>query len=224
MSSVLKYKKRFERNSHDSAITSVALNPRGSILAAGSLDGNISVWAVDTGSSLHRVNARSPILSLVWSTCSEGFVFGCENGLLVSILLEEVRPPLNRFRGIVHSWPQVCVKTVYFEAHSGPICCISPNSNDNLLISGAVNEVTVWKRSRHYTTREGRQPLLSSLEKLTPVSTEKWEFLKTIPQPPEQYSRTGQAVKVTSVNWLQSRTSSGGQKFMVTSYLWHGVM
>ncbi|KAH9021464.1 WD40-repeat-containing domain protein [Lactarius pseudohatsudake] len=191
MSSVLKYKKRFERCCHDGAITSVALNPRGNILAVGSLDGSISVWAVDTGSALHRVNARTPIHSLVWSTGSEGFVFGCENGVLVSILLEEA-----------------CVKTVYFHAHSRPIYCLSPFSNDELLISGAVNEVTVWKRDRHNATRD-----------------ETWEAFKIIPQPPEQYSRTGRVVKVTSVNWLQNRNSSeGGQKFILTSYLWHGVM
>jgi WD40 repeat protein len=92
MSSTLKYKKRFERFCHDGTITSVALDTSGSILAAGSLDGNISIWAVDTGCALHRVNARTPILSLVWLTGSEGFVFGCENGILASVLLKEVRP------------------------------------------------------------------------------------------------------------------------------------
>ncbi|KAI9444331.1 WD40-repeat-containing domain protein [Lactarius indigo] len=159
MSSVLKYKKRFEHYCHDGPITSVALNPRGGILAAGSLDGNVSVWAVDTGSALHRVNARTPILSLVWSTGSEGFVFGCENGILVSILLEEVHPSSHQLRSI----------------------CYSP--------------------------------------------TETWEVFKTIPQLPEQYSQTKRVVKITSVNWLQSRNSSeGGQRFIVTSYLWHGVM
>ena len=90
MSSVLKYKKRFECFCHKDTITSLALDASGSTLAAGSLDGSISVWAVATGSALHRVNARNPILSLVWSTGSEGFVFGCENGILVSVLLEEV--------------------------------------------------------------------------------------------------------------------------------------
>jgi hypothetical protein len=93
MSSVLKYKKRFKRFGHKGAITSLAFDTSGSILAAGSLDGHISVWAAATGSSLHRVNARTPILSLVWLSGSEGFVFGCENGILASVLLEEVRPP-----------------------------------------------------------------------------------------------------------------------------------
>lgn len=91
MLSILKYKKRYERSFHLNTITSVALNSQGSIFAAGSLDGNVSVWAVDTGSALHRINARTPVHSLVWSTDVEGFVFGCENGVLVSVLLEEVR-------------------------------------------------------------------------------------------------------------------------------------
>ena len=54
---------------------------------------------------------------------------------------------------------------------------------------------------------------------------ETWEAFKTIPQPPSQYSQTGQAAKVTSVNWLQRHNSSQeGQRFIVSSYLWHGVM
>ena len=95
--SILKYKKRYERCFHNDTITSVALNPQGSIFAAGSLDGNVSVWAVDTGSALHRINARTPIHSLVWSTGLEGFVFGCENGVIVSVLLKKVRPIAHPF-------------------------------------------------------------------------------------------------------------------------------
>ncbi|KAN0136774.1 WD40-repeat-containing domain protein [Lactarius tabidus] len=158
MSSVLKYKKRFKRFGHKGAITSLAFDTSGSILAAGSLDGHISVWAAATGSSLHRVH----------------------------------------------------IKTVYFHAHSGPICCISPCSNDKLWISGAVNEVAIWKRDRNCVTGE-----------------ETWEVLKTMPQPPEQHPQVERVVKVTSVNWLRNRNSSdseGGQKLVVTSYLWHGVM
>ncbi|KAN0127449.1 WD40-repeat-containing domain protein [Lactarius tabidus] len=104
MSSVLKYKKRFKHFGHKGAITSLAFDTSGSILAAGSLDGHISVWA---------------------------------------------------------------------------------------------------------------------------AATETWEVLKTMPQPPEQHPQVERVVKVTSVNWLRNRNSSdseGGQKLVVTSYLWHGVM
>lgn len=89
---VLKYKKRYDRRFHDGPIMSLSFNSYGSMFAAGSLDGTVSVWAVDTANALHRINARTPIHSLVWSTGSEGFVFGCENGTLVSVHLEEVCP------------------------------------------------------------------------------------------------------------------------------------
>ena len=53
---------------------------------------------------------------------------------------------------------------------------------------------------------------------------ETWEVFKTIPPPPNQYSLTGRAVKVTSVNWLKRcDPSEQGQK-IISSYLWHGVM
>ena len=53
---------------------------------------------------------------------------------------------------------------------------------------------------------------------------ETWEVFKTIPPPPDQYSLTGRAVKVTCVNWLKKcDMSERGQK-IISSYLWHGVM
>jgi WD40 repeat protein len=90
MPSVLRYKKHYERFFHEGAVTSMDLNPHGTILAVGSLDGLVSVWDVSSGTALHCINAHTPILSLVWSSGPEGFIFGCENGILVSILLEKV--------------------------------------------------------------------------------------------------------------------------------------
>jgi len=87
---LLQYKKRYERSFHKSAITSVAFNSFGSLLAASSLDGRVSVWEVDTGLVLHCINARTPVHSLVWSSKPEGFIFGCENGTLVSVFIEQV--------------------------------------------------------------------------------------------------------------------------------------
>lgn len=90
MTPSLRYKKRYERSFHTSAITSVAFNSYGSLFAASSLDGLVSVWEVNTGSVLHRINARTPVHSLVWSSQSEGFIFGCANGILVSVFMGQV--------------------------------------------------------------------------------------------------------------------------------------
>jgi len=87
---VLKYKKRYDHHFHDGPITSLSFNSHGSLFAAGSLDGTVSVWAVDTANALHCINVRTPIRSLVWPQCAEGFIFGCENGALVSVHVEEV--------------------------------------------------------------------------------------------------------------------------------------
>ncbi|KAI9456346.1 WD40-repeat-containing domain protein [Lactarius psammicola] len=133
--SILQYKKRYERSFHKSAITSVAFNSCGSLLAASSLDGLVSVWEVNTGSVLHCINARTPIHSLVWSSEPEGFIFGCENGTLVSVFLE-----------------QASIRSTYFHAHSGPIRCLSPHVNTTLLVSGAADQVTVWERE--HSTRD----------------------------------------------------------------------
>ena len=90
MASILQYKKRYECSFHKSAITSVAFNSCSTLLAASSLDGFVSVWEVNTGSFLHCINARSMVHSLVWSSGTEGFIFGCENGTLVSVFLYQV--------------------------------------------------------------------------------------------------------------------------------------
>ena len=90
MPSILQYKKRYERFFHEGAVTSMAFDPHGTILAAGSLDGLVSIWDVNSGATLYCINAHTPVLSLVWSSGPNGFIFGCENGVLVSILLEKV--------------------------------------------------------------------------------------------------------------------------------------
>lgn len=60
---------------------------------------------------------------------------------------------------------------------------------------------------------------------LIPRITESWEVFKTIPRPPDQYSQSGGAVQVTSLNWLYKRGSKEDRnRFVVASYQWHGVL
>ncbi|KAF8259933.1 WD40-repeat-containing domain protein [Lactarius quietus] len=168
----------------------MALDPHGAILAVGSLDGLVSIWDVNSGTTLHCFSARTPILSLTWSSGPRGFIFGCENGILVSVLLEKA-----------------FIRSTYFHAHSRPIHRISPSPNETRLISGAVDEVVVWKRDFVSTTHE-----------------ELWGMFKPIPRPPDKYSQSGGAVQVTSVNWLCRCDSEEKHKFVVSSYLCHGIL
>ena len=223
--STLRYKKWYEHTFHKSALTSVVFNSCGSLLAAGGLDGLVSVWDVHTGSILHCINARTPVHSLVWSSGPEGFIFGCENGILVSVFLEQVRFFLSRITiRVINDPPKASIRSTYFHAHSEPIHCLSPQLNATLLISGAAGEVTVWERD--HSTRDG-QTISSILvaEVLIPKMAESWEVFKIIPQPPDQYSQSGGAVQVTALHWLYKRDSKEDRnRFVVASYQWHGVL
>lgn len=152
--SILQYKKRYERSFHKGAITSVAFNSCGNLLAASGLNGLVSVWEVNTGSVLHCINTRTPVHSLMWSSGPEGFIFGCENDTLVSVYLEQVCffaiTPIRA----TNSTPKASIRCTYFHAHSRPIECLSPYSNATLLISGAADQATVWKRD--HATHEGQ--------------------------------------------------------------------
>ena len=156
--SILRYKKRYERSFHKRAITSVAFNSCGNLLAASSLDGLVSVWEVNTGSVLHTINARTPVHSLVWSSGPEGFIFGCENGTLVSVYLERVLLlfAITPIRD-TNNTRKASIRCTYFHAHSRPINCLSPSSNATLLISGAADQATIWKRDN--STREGKRSI-----------------------------------------------------------------
>ena len=144
--SMLRYKRRYERSFHKGPITSIAFNPCGKILAASSLDGLVSVWEVNTGSALHCINARTPVHSLVWSSGPEGFIFGCENGTLVSVFLNKVISFTFSTICVADNTPEATIRSTYFCAHSGPIRCLSPRLNTPFLISGAADQVTIWKR------------------------------------------------------------------------------
>lgn len=74
-------------------------------------------------------------------------------------------------------------------------------------------------------THEGHILYRYLRNKLTPSFSESWGMFKPIPQPPGRYSQSGVAVEVTSVNWLHRRGSNDERhKFVVSSYLWHGVL
>ncbi|EIW80321.1 hypothetical protein CONPUDRAFT_73472 [Coniophora puteana RWD-64-598 SS2] len=59
-------------------------NVRGSYVAAGGLEGNASVWSIDSGRLLFLLEGEVPVLSLAWSSSSEYIFFlGLGNGSMV---------------------------------------------------------------------------------------------------------------------------------------------
>jgi WD40 repeat protein len=68
----------------------MVLSPNGRRLITGSDDSTLLVWSTQSGVTLCRIKAHSPILSLAWLTNSTGFLFGCKNGMLASVNISEV--------------------------------------------------------------------------------------------------------------------------------------
>ncbi|KAH9064931.1 hypothetical protein EDB87DRAFT_1574671 [Lactarius vividus] len=74
------------------------------------------------------------------------------------------------------------VKTTFFKGHSPPIHCLSPKFNDLFPISGAMDEVKIWKHE------------VQAVEQV-----ESWEL--KVKLPPPSVLDLCQVVEVTSVNW-----------------------
>ena len=85
MSKRLEYQECYRKPGHESVINAMVLSPDGCWLLTGSDDCSVLVWSTKTGTTLCRIKARSPVLSLAWLTNEHGFLFGCKNGLVVSV-------------------------------------------------------------------------------------------------------------------------------------------
>lgn len=89
MSEQLEYKECYRKLAHTSVINMMVLSHDGRRLVTGSDDSTVLVWSTQSGSSLCRIKAHSPVLSLAWVD-SSGFLLGCENGRLASVDISEV--------------------------------------------------------------------------------------------------------------------------------------
>src|SRR6267142_3666512 len=85
MSKQLEYQECYHKLRHESVINTMVLSPDGRRLLTGSDDSSVLVWSTKTGTTLCRIKARSPVLSLAWLTNSNRFLFGCKNGLVASV-------------------------------------------------------------------------------------------------------------------------------------------
>ncbi|KAH8976923.1 WD40-repeat-containing domain protein [Lactarius hatsudake] len=156
-------------------------------LVTGSTDCTVLMWSVQSGRALCRIKSHSPVLSVVWLRNSNGFLFGCKNGMMASVDIGE------RF-----------VKTTFFKGHSVPIHCLSPKFNDLFPISGAMDEVKIWKRE------------VRAVEQV-----ESWELKVKLPPPSVLDLR--RVVEVTSVNW-QSQDVGTSASLAIVSYRLHGIL
>lgn len=86
----LEYRERFNQSAHGSTINTMVISPDGRRLVTGSDDSTVLVWSTRSGVALCRLKAHSPVLSLAWLRNSKGFIFGCRNGILVSVDITEV--------------------------------------------------------------------------------------------------------------------------------------
>ena len=87
----LVYQESYCKPAHKSVINAMVLSPDGGRLVTGSDDCTVIVWSTHSGSMLCFIKAHSPVVSLAWLTNSNGFLFGCQNGMLASVWLSEVR-------------------------------------------------------------------------------------------------------------------------------------
>jgi WD40 repeat protein len=88
----LKYEEHHQLLAHKSSINAIALSPDGRRFVTGSDDSTVLVWSTGSAAALCQIKTHSPVLSLAWLTNSNGFIFGCENGMVASVDVLEVCP------------------------------------------------------------------------------------------------------------------------------------
>src|SRR6266702_350144 len=91
MAQPLEYQERYRQPAHEASITCMALSLDGHRLVTGSIDCTVLVWSVQSGRALCRMKSHSPVLSVVWLRKSNGFLFGCKNGMMASVDISEVQ-------------------------------------------------------------------------------------------------------------------------------------
>ena len=88
MSPPLRYKLAQQLDcSRGSTVTALAFSPKGSYLAAGNLNGTLSIFLTSSGQTLHEVQVASgvSILSIVWIAHDERqLLCGLGNGVVIS--------------------------------------------------------------------------------------------------------------------------------------------
>ncbi|KAH7919173.1 WD40 repeat-like protein [Leucogyrophana mollusca] len=116
---------------HTDTITCLTFSPRGTLLAAGGLDGKVTVWSSKTSRLLFVVECKAGVVSVAAVPPSEvSFLVGLTNGAVVSVKVVQ---------------EELCA-TVY-EAHTYPVECLAVCGE--LVATGAHDEVHIWRFTDH---------------------------------------------------------------------------
>ena len=134
--------------SHGSTVTALAFSPRGSYLAAGNLNGTLSICSTSSGQTLHEVQVASgvSILSVVWIAHDEHqLLCGLGNGVVISatittcVSVASCAP--DRYFNIIQE-----VTVTGFRAHDNlPVECLSISGST--VVTAAFSEVSLWDHS-----------------------------------------------------------------------------
>jgi WD40 repeat protein len=106
MSQQLEYQECYHKHGHESVIKAMVLSPDGHRLVTGSNNSTVIMWSTQSGTTLCHIKAHSPVRSLAWLRNSKGFIFGCKNGMLASVIITKVcnqsdSEPEARFRKVL---------------------------------------------------------------------------------------------------------------------------
>lgn len=91
MSHQLKYQESYSKPAHKSVINAMVFSPDGDRLITGSDDCTVLVWSTQSGSILCHIKTYTPVISIAWLTNTNGFLLGCQNGMMASVCFSEVR-------------------------------------------------------------------------------------------------------------------------------------
>ncbi|KAI1790680.1 WD40-repeat-containing domain protein, partial [Ganoderma leucocontextum] len=131
---------------HSDTITCVAFNQDGKLLASASLDGNLCIWNVKTGSLCYQYFSGHAVLSIVWADL-ERILCGLKDGSIACVVINSETKSLD----VTGTW-----------GHSYPVEVLTVMKNR--LASGAHKELFIWPVMSYHE----REVTLSELSELGP--------------------------------------------------------
>jgi WD40 repeat protein len=137
---------------HTDFITTLSFSPRGNFLAAGGLDGRLTIWSTETASLLHVVEGHrhSPasLLSLEWVPPGENHIIcGLEGGTIISVTFDTVRYSIQHLLFAGFDRHEQDLSATGYKAHSShlPVEHIALSAiARGTVATGAHNEVRLW--------------------------------------------------------------------------------